>query len=332
MDVEDGGTTCICRAINFCGLQAQRESLPPTFVQAQIWPSKSIRAVVPNAAGTGVDIILRLVLSELSAQLGQPVIIDNRPGAGGTIGAAAVAKAEPDGYTILAQNNSAHTVVPYMHAHLTYDPARDLLPVVPLGAMPLVLCCAPSKGLNSIHDLVTAAKAKPGSLTYASGGIGTNSHLSAARLELSAGFRAVHVPFRGVFTAEVLSGQIDYAYSPIGNVIDLIREGRLVALAVSGRSRAALLPNIPTTLEAGYVNSEVSFYVGMFVPAKTPREIVEGLNHDTGIILRTSEIRDKLTKIGAESMVMTATEFDAFIKEEFLANGVLVQSLGLAPI
>jgi tripartite-type tricarboxylate transporter receptor subunit TctC len=299
---------------------------------AEAWPTKSIRAIVPIGPGTGVDILSRLALHELSSQLGQPIVIDNRPGAGGSIGAAAVANAEPDWYTILAES-STHTLIPYVYAHLTYDPMRDLSPVIPLGEMPLVVVCAPSKGINTIHDLVSTARSKPGSLSYASGGTGTTTHLSVERLQLSAGFQAVHVPYRSAaYGADLISGRVDFACMPLGPALELIRDGRLHALAVSSRTRAAVLPKVPTTLEAGYANSEFNFYVGMFVPAKTPTAIVERLNRDSAAVLGTSSMREKFARIGAEPMIMTATNFEAFIAEEYRANGALVRAIGLAPV
>ncbi len=307
-------------------------SLVSDLAQAQAWPSRTIHAVVPISPGTGIDIISRLVLSELSPQLGQPIVVDNRPGAGGTIGAAVVAKAEPDGYTILTES-STHTLIPFTYAHLAYDPVQDLSPVVPLGAMPLVLVCAPSKGFKSIFELISAAKARPGTLTYGSGGTGTATHLPVERLQLSAGFQAVHVPFRGAaYAIEIMSGRIDFGYSPLGSTLELIRDGRLLALAVSSRTRASSLPNVPTTVEAGFMNSEFNFYVGMFVPAKTPREIIERLSRDTTAVVQTAHVREKLAKIGAEPMIMTQTEFDTFIRDEFLANEALIKSIGLVPI
>jgi tripartite-type tricarboxylate transporter receptor subunit TctC len=307
-------------------------SLAPHFAQAQTWPARPIHAVVPISPGTGIDIISRLVLSELSLQLGQPIVVDNRPGAGGTIGAAIVAKAEPDGYTILTES-STHTSIPFTYAHLAYDPVRDLSPVVPLGTMPLVLVCAPSRGFKSIDELVSAAMVKPGSLSYGSGGTGTATHLPMERLQLSAGFRAIHVPFRGAsYAAEIMSGRIDFGYTPLGSTLELIRDGRLLALAVSSRTRASILPNVPTTVEAGFINSEFSFYVGMFVPAKTPRAVIERLNLDTTTVVKTPNMQEKLAQVGAEPMIMTSTEFDAFIRDEFLVNEALIRSIGLAPI
>jgi tripartite-type tricarboxylate transporter receptor subunit TctC len=307
-------------------------SIASPLSRAQAWPAKPIRAVVPLAPGTGVDILSRLTLNALSLYLGQPIVIDNRSGAGGAIGEATVAKAEPDGYTILA-GSSSHTLLPYTNAHLAYDPVRDFLPVSPLGTMPLVLVCAPSKGIKSIHELVAAAKSKPGSLIYASGGTGTTTHLPVERLQLSAGFEAVHVPFRGAaYAADLLAGRIDFAYSPLGANLEFIRDGRLLALAVSSRTRSTMIPNVPTTLEAGYENSDFNFYVGLFVPARTPRGIVEQLNREITKVLTSSSIRNELAKIGAEPMIMTATDFDAFIRDEFSANETLVKAIGLKPM
>src|ERR1700674_988987 len=173
---------------------------------AQTWPTRPIRAIVPILAGTGIDVLSRLVLNGLSTQLGQPIVVINRPGASGTVGGATVAKADPDGYTILT-DSSTHTIVPSLYASLPYDPVRDFAAVIPLGTMPFVLVCAPSKGFKTIQELVAAAKAKPGTLNYASGGVGATNHLATERLRLSAGFRAVHGPYRGArVVTDLLSG------------------------------------------------------------------------------------------------------------------------------
>jgi tripartite-type tricarboxylate transporter receptor subunit TctC len=315
-----------------CAAASLVTPLAHRFARAQTWPSKSIRAIVPLAPGTGVDILARLVLNELSLQLGQTIVIDNRPGAGGTIGEAVAAKAEPDGYTILAES-STHTVLPYTYAHLAYDPSRDFAPVAHLGAMPLVLACAPLKGMKSIDELVSAARSRPGALSYASGGTGTTTHLVVERLQLSARFQALHVPFRGAaYSADLLSGRIDFAYGPLGAILEFLRDGRLVALAVSSRKRATVLPDTPTTLEAGYANSDFNFYVGMFAPANTPRDIIEKLNRDTTIVLGAASMREMLARIGAEPMLMTIREFNSFIGEDFASNEALIKSIGLKPL
>lgn len=302
------------------------------FASAQAWPAKPIHAIVPIGPGTGIDIASRLALNELSVQLGQSIVIENKPSAGGTIGASLVAKAPPDGYTLLTES-STHTFVPYIYARLPYDPLRDLVPVAPLASMPLVLVCAPSKGIHSIHELVAAAKAKPGSLSYASGGVGTTTHLSVERLQVSAGFRAVHVPYRsGNYGADLISGRIDFGYTPLGSILELIQDGRLLALALSARTRSAILPGVPTSLEAGYENSEFNFYVAMFAPAATPREIVERLNRATTSAIAKPSAREQLAKIGAEPMLMNIDEFELFLSTEYKASEALVKSIGFSPI
>src|SRR5215468_6560185 len=218
---------------------------------AQSWPTRPIRAIVPYTAGSGTDVTARVILNQLSSELGQSVVVENRVGAGGTIGTSAVAKADPDGYTILVQS-SALTIAPAIYQNLTYDTTRDLAAVTPLGISPNVLIISPSRGINTIHDLVSAGKAKPGSLTFASAGVGTNTHLSAERFRLRADFEAVHVAFKGGSEAitEVMAGRVDFAFLPIGIVLSQIREGKLAALAVNGPKRASALPDLPTTRRA----------------------------------------------------------------------------------
>jgi tripartite-type tricarboxylate transporter receptor subunit TctC len=295
----------------------------------ETWPTRPIRAVVPILAGSGVDVLSRLVLNDLSIGLGQPVVIENRPGASGTIGAAMVAKADADGYTILT-DSSSHTVVPSLFSSLPYDPVRDFAPVVPLGRMPFVVVCAPSKSFKTLHDLVSVAKASPGTLSYASGGIGTTNHLAAERFGLSAGFRAMHVPYRGAgFNPDLLSGRIDFAFAPLGPYIQWIRDGQLIALAVASRKRAAVLPNVSTTLEAGYANSDTNFWVGMFAPAKTPRTIVERLNQEIIKAIHNPTMQEKFARIAAEPMIMSPSDFEEMLTKEYISNAALAKSIGL---
>jgi tripartite-type tricarboxylate transporter receptor subunit TctC len=299
---------------------------------AQAWPSRPIRAIVPLAPGTGVDIIARLVLNEISGELRQPIVVENRPGAGGTLGAAVVAKAVADGYTILVES-STHTIVPSIYANLPYDPVADFLPVAPLSAAPLVLLVAPSKAIKTIDDLVSVGKSKPDLLTFASAGAGSTTHLAAERLCLAAGFAAVHVPVRGGgYLPDLVAGRIDFAYGPVGACISLIQSGQLVALAVASRARTALLPNVPTTIEAGYAESDLEFYVGMFVPAKTPRNVIDRLHQVTSTVLGIPHLKQNLAAIGAEPMIMSAKEFDRMINKEFATYAAVVKSLGLKPI
>jgi tripartite-type tricarboxylate transporter receptor subunit TctC len=298
--------------------------------QAQTWPTKPLRAIVPVGAGSTTDIIPRVVFEQLSAHLGQSIAVENRTGAGGTTGSGFVAKADPDGYTILA-HGSALTISPALYRNLGYDPARDLVPVVPFGIMANVLVVPPGRGWKTVGDLVAAAKAKPGALNFSSVGVGSATHLSAERFRRSAGVEAKHVPFKGGAEAmtEVIAGRIDFFFGPVPLVLPQIREGKLAALAVNGSKRAAALPDVPTTLEAGVANAEYPIWLGLFLPAKTPREIVDKLNRETLEALQEPKVRDKLAALGVDPMVMTPSEFAAHVEKEFAVNAALVEAAGL---
>jgi tripartite-type tricarboxylate transporter receptor subunit TctC len=298
--------------------------------QAQSWPSKPIRAIVPVSAGSTIDIISRIVFDPLSQQLGQSIVAENRGGAGGTIGAAAVARAEPDGYTLLI-NSSQHTVSPAVYANLSYDTARDFAAVVSLGSSPNVTVVSPEKGFKTLREFVAAAKAKPGGFTYGTAGVGSATHLSTERFRFSAGFDGVHVPFRGMPEAltEVMTGRVDFSCSSIAPALPFIRDGKLVALAVTTPQRSAALPAVPTSLEAGYANSDYTFWTGMFLPAKTPREIVERLHQETLKALRAPGVPEKLAQQGIEPMPITPAAFDAQIKTEIDSILALVKAAGI---
>jgi tripartite-type tricarboxylate transporter receptor subunit TctC len=299
---------------------------------AQTWPAKPLRVIVPVGAGSTTDIIPRAVFEQLAPQLGQPIVVENRTGAGGTIGTAFVAKADPDGYTILA-HGSAHTIAPSLYSNLSYDPARDFAAVVPLGISPSVLVVAPAKGFKTVGDLVTAAKSRPGALNYSSVGIGTATHLSAERFLSSAGVKATHIPFKGGAEAmlEVMAGRVDFFFGPVGLVLPHVREGKLTALVVNGTKRSAALPDVPTTLQAGFTNAEYPIWFGLFLPVKTPREIVDKLNHETLKALQTPRLREKLAALGLDPMVMTPKEFDAYVQKEIALNAALVKAIGIKP-
>jgi tripartite-type tricarboxylate transporter receptor subunit TctC len=297
---------------------------------AQAWPAKPIKVVVPFTPGSGTDIIARTVTEKLSPQLGQPIIIENRPGAGGTIGAAVVAKSDPDGYTLFV-HSSSYTVTPSTYKDLPYDTLRDLTGVMPLALLPNVLVMAPSKGIHSVKELVAAAKAKPGSLNSASVGIGSATHLNAERFRLGAGIETVNIPFKGSPEAltEIITGRVDYYFCPVNAVLPLLKDGKLVALAVGSTKRSLALPDLPTTLEAGVPNSDYNFWVGMFVPAKTPREVLDRLYQETAKALHSPDVRDKLSKLGAEPMEYTPDQFNAYIRDEIAANAALVKAAGI---
>src|SRR5260370_24449041 len=236
--------------------------------EAQTWPAKPLRAIGPVEAGSIADLVPRVVFDRLSRQLGQSIVVENRTGAGGTIAAAFVATSSADGYTFLV-HSVAHTIAPSLYPKLSYEPARDFAAIIPLGVSPNVLVVSPAKGFKNIGDLVAAGKAKPGSLTFSSVGVGTATHLSAERFRASAGMEAVHVPFRGGPQAmsEVMAGRVDFFFGPAGLVLPHVREGKLVALAVNGAQRSAALPDVPTTGEAGFPNAEYPTWFGIFLPA-----------------------------------------------------------------
>jgi len=314
----------------FLNLAAAALATPalPRLASAQTWPARPIRAMIPFSAGSSLDIVGRIVLDPLSSQLGQTIVVENRGGAGGTIGTAAVAKAEADGYTILI-NASAHSAAPAAYPNIAYDPARDFSAVIPFGTVPNVTLVAPAKGIKTIQELVTVAKS--GSLSYASAGVGSATHWAAERLRVSAGFQAVHVPFRGGPEAltEVMTGRVDFTCMGMSASLPFIRDGKLVPLAVSSAKRSSALPAIPTTLESGLADSDYNYWMGMFVPAKTPREIVERLYQETQKALRLPAVVEKFGPQGIEPMPMTSAEFDALIKKEIAVNVALVKAAGL---
>jgi len=298
---------------------------------AQTWPAKTIRAVVPLSAGSATDIVARTVLEQVSKQMGQPIIIENRTGAGNTIAMNLVAKADPDGYTILV-NSAAHTMKQKaIYANLPFDTARDLSPIIPLGNVPTVLVVQPEKGYKTIHDLVAAAKAKAGGMNYSSTGAGNSSHLNAERFRLSAGFDAVHVPFKGAPEAatEVMAGRADFLFTTLLVTMPFIQDNKLQALAVSGQQRASAIPKVPTTEESGYRNSYYNFWIGMFVPAKTPEVIKERLHAETSKALQQPDVRAKLTRLGVDPMDMSIGQFATLVADEMKINAALVVGAGI---
>ena len=291
------------------------------------WPNKTLRVVVPFTPGSATDAVGRIVSERLGTQLGQTIVVENRPGAGGTIGMAVVAKANPDGYTILV-HSSSYTVTPTTYPHTLYDTVRDFSGITPLANLPNVLIIAPSKGVRSVKELIAGAKAKPGSLTYASAGAGSATQLNAERFRLGAGFEGVHVPFKGTPEAltEVITGRVDIYFCPVISVLQFIKDGRLLGLAVGSSRRSSALPDLPTTLETGVANSDYNFWVGMAVPAKTPTGVLAKIHQNTIKTLQTPDIAERMARLGAEQMQMTPRAFDAYIKTEIGTNAALVKA------
>lgn len=300
--------------------------------KAQAWPERNIQAIVPFAPGAANDIAGRIVLEQVAKQVNRPIVIENRPGAGGTLGVTAVAKAQPDGYTILVHSSSFSSAYS-LYKNLPYDTLNDFAAVVPLGKTPTVLVTAPSKGFKTAADLIAAAKAKPGVLNFASAGIGSVSHLAAERFRLSAGIEAQHIPFRGpneAFT-ELMAGRIDFYFLPLAPALPLVKEGQLLALAVSTDTRAIALPDVPTTTELGLKDSAYLFWTGIFVPAKTPRDIVTKLYDECRKAMQVQTVQERLAKIGAEPMPMSIEEFEKYLKADVVSTAKLMQQVGIKP-
>jgi tripartite-type tricarboxylate transporter receptor subunit TctC len=299
---------------------------------AQAWPDKPIRAYIPFGAGSATDIIPRTVFDAMSKELGQQITVENKGGAGGTIGIGEVVRAKPDGYTILA-NSSAQTIAPFVVPNFPYDVAKDLTGVLMIGQNANVLLVSPSKGWKTAQDLVAAAKAKPGTLNYGSAGVGTATHISAARFSLAAGIETTHVPYKGGAEAltDLLGGRIDFLFTPISTALPLIRDGRVVPLMVSTGTRASDLPNVPAPADVGYPNAVTTVWYAVFMPAKTPRDVVEKF-HSVGMkVLATPEMQVKMKKLAVDPMPMTTAEMDKFVASELANNGKLIKAAGIAP-
>ncbi len=299
---------------------------------AQSWPSKPIRVIVPFGPGSGTDIVPRILLEQVGAKLGQSMVIENRPGAGSTTGTAFVAKAEPDGYTLLV-TSSALTVTPAIYDKLSYDTVKDLAPVAILGGLPSTMIVNPSEPYKKLAEFVTFAKSGKKPLNFASVGVGSGVHFAAERFRLSAGYEAAHVPFKGGSEAitEVIAGRIDYYMCPVGTAIPFIRDGKLRALAVSQRQRLMALPDVPTTLELGFKDSDYEPWVGMLAPAGTPRPILERLAREIAAAVKEPGVAAKLEPNGIVPMPLELDAFGALIAKEIKDNAVLAKALALKP-
>ena len=299
---------------------------------AQTYPAKTITIIVPFTPGSATDIAARLVGEKLNAAWGQPVIVDNRPGAGGTIGIAQTARAEPDGYT-LAVVSTGHVVNPVLYKDLPYDTLKDLAGVAPIASLPSVLVVSPSLGVKNVKDLVALAKAKPGALNYGTAGVGSAAHINSEKFNHAAGIKAVHIPLKGTppILAETMAGRVHFAWVPSLGSMGLLKDGKLLALAVSTPRRIPALPEVPTIAEAGYPGGEFNFWVGMLAPAKTPRDVIAKVNAEVNKALKSPEVIDRLAKLGAEPMSMAPAEFDNFIRHEHDELGKIMREAGAKP-
>jgi tripartite-type tricarboxylate transporter receptor subunit TctC len=298
--------------------------------QAQTWPDKPVHIVVAFTPGSATDVIARSMSNELSARLGQPVIIENRPGAGGTIANAFVAKAAPDGYTLLV-DSSGHTVNPWIYGNLSYDTVKDLKGVTLLARQPNVLVVSPDRSWKTVADLVNQAKAQPGKMSFASAGVGSATHMNGEKFKVAAGIDVLHVPYKGTPEAlnDVMGGRVEYFFSPVVSALSLVRDNRVKALAVGSPQRASVLPDLPTTEEAGYKGSAYNYWAGLLAPAGTPPAVIERLNKELIAVLALPEVKERLAKIGADPSPTSPAEFDALVVRELAENGELVKAAGI---
>jgi tripartite-type tricarboxylate transporter receptor subunit TctC len=292
-------------------------ALTTSSASAQDYPSRTIRVIVPFAAGGAVDVMARLIGARLTEQVGQPVIIENKPGAGGVLAADSVAKAAPDGYTIL-QNTAGAAVAPAFYKSLPYDATKDHLPVTQITSSVLVLVAGPNTGIRSIQDLIARAKAAPGKLNYGSSGLGNPLHLTMEMLKHATGMDLQPVPFRGdlQINAAIMAGEIEVAVVPIATAVPLINDGRLIALGTTGAKRRSPLPDVPTVMEQGVAGFEVYGWQGWFVPAGTPTPIIERIRADVAKIVALPDMQQRIRAMGNEPVGSTSAEFDAYYKAE----------------
>ena len=298
--------------------------------QAQGWPSRPVRVVVAFGAGGTADIVARLIADRLSPVLGQPVVVENRPGAGGNVGASAVAHSDPDGYTLLMSGSPTHSVGPHLFKNLNYDPMRDVPPVAMIASAPNLLVVNAALPVKSLDDLVKLAREKPGQLTYSSAGIGTSGHLAAEMLKQAAGVDMRHVPYKSGPEAVtgVISGDVSFVFFTVPSVLPQVESGKLRALAITSVARSAVAPNVPTVAELGYPGFEALAWFALFAPRGTPQPIVDKLDAEIGKILQQPDIRKKMVELGMEAHFLNARQLTDYVSVESPKWGKLLQGMG----
>jgi tripartite-type tricarboxylate transporter receptor subunit TctC len=295
-------------------------ALTASAADAQPYPNRTIRLIVPFAAGGAVDVLARLMGMKLSEQVGQAVIIENRPGAGGVLAADAVAKSPPDGYTIL-QNTAGAAVAPAFYKSLPYDAYKDHVPVTQITVSTLVLVAAPSSGIRSLQELIARARAQPGKLNYGSSGLGNPLHLTMEMIKHATGMDILAVPFRGdlQINAALIAGEIEVAVVPVATAVPLINDGRIVALATTGGKRNPALPDVPTVAEQGVPGFAVYGWQGWFMPAGTPAPVVNRIRAEVVTMLALPDMQQRIKAMGNEPVGSTPAEFEAYYKSEIVA-------------
>lgn len=299
---------------------------------AQAYPTKPVRLIISFTPGSSTDIIGRAVAAKLQEMWGQPVVPENRVGAGGTIGSKLVVDAAPDGYTLLA-NSSAHVANPGIYANMPYDTLRDFTNLALLGGGPNVLITSPESGMKTLADLVARAKASPGKLNFSSAGVGSGTHFNLEKLKIAAGIDVVHVPYKGTPEAisDTIANRVCCYWAPLNAALPHVQGGKAVALAVSSLKRSSLLPEVPTVAEQGYPGFDYTLWVGLWGPAKMPAEIAQKINRDVNAALASPDLKGRLQKLGTEPGNMTIEQFTEFVRREIEETKKILQAAGIKP-
>jgi tripartite-type tricarboxylate transporter receptor subunit TctC len=319
------------RRIAFCFTLCLSLTLFPPQVAAQGYPTKSVRMVVGFSPGGGTDILARIVAQKLSDAWGQPVVVENRPGASATIGATVVAQAAPDGYTLSMGQLTPNAIAPALFAKLPYNAGRDFVPIILVGTSPNVLVVNPAVPAKDVAELAALAKAKPGKLTYASSGPGSLQHIAAEVFKAAAGVDIVHVPFKGSGQAviDLISGQVDMNFDSIPAVIQHVKAGKLRAIAVTAAKRASAFPDLPSIAESGYPDYDLTTWWGLFAPAGTPPEIVAKVHRDTLAVLQSVDVKERFATLSVDPGGGTSREFADYVRQEIVKYDTLVKRLNI---
>jgi tripartite-type tricarboxylate transporter receptor subunit TctC len=301
-------------------------------VNAQTYPTKPVRLVISFTPGSSTDIIGRAVAAKLQEVWGQPVVAENRPGAGGTVGSEFVVRSDPDGYTLLA-NSSAHVANPGIYKDMRYDTLRDFTNLALLGGGPNVLIVSPESNWKTLKDFVDAAKKNPGKLNFSSAGIGSGTHFNLEKLKLATGIDVVHVPYKGTPEAigDTIANRVCCYWAPLNAALPHVGGGKAVALAVSSAQRSPLLPSVPSVAEQGYAGFDYTLWVGLWGPARMPADIAAKINKDVNAALASPDLRERLTKLGTVPGNLTIPQFTEFVKKELEDTSKILQAAGIKP-
>jgi tripartite-type tricarboxylate transporter receptor subunit TctC len=304
----------------------------PGAAWAQAYPTKAVHMIISFPPGSATDIVGRIVAQKLSEYWGQPVVAENRGGAGGTIASGIVAKAAPDGYTLLI-DSSGHAVSPSFYAKLPYDVLKDFVEIAPFAGQPNVLVVAPGSKIKSVADLIAEAKANPGKIDFASAGIGSGTHLNLEKFKLATGIEVTHIPYKGTpeVITDLLGGRVEYYFAPISAALSMIRDGKLRAIAVSSAKRSSSLPDVPTIAESGVPGFEFTLWFGLWGPAGMPANLVDKISKDVHRALADPGVRDRLAKLGNDTMNMTPPQFSQFVHQEVKDYARMIKAAGIKP-